>query len=75
MKGHMYNIEHAYGLKGQRKDQHSWTCRGIISNPAPKKGEHHGCPFAHWRSEDLSDFLRKNYKVTENKLDEIMKIK
>ena len=71
----MYNIEHAYGLKGQRKDQHAWACRGIISNAAPKKGEHHGCPFMHWRKEELTDFLRRNYRVTENKLDEIISIK
>ena len=38
MKGHMYNIQHAYGIKGNKKDQRSWACRGIISNPGPKKG-------------------------------------
>ena len=51
MKSHLYNIEHAYGMQGKRKVENAWVCRNIISGTAPKKGEHHGCPFYHWRSE------------------------
>jgi DNA primase large subunit len=72
MKQHIYNIEHAYGLQGKRKAENAWKCRKIITGNAPKKGEHHGCPFAHWRDEELGSFLRKNYKVTEEHMNEIM---
>lgn len=75
MKTHMYNIEHAYGLQGKRKVEHAWLCRSIISGTAPKKGEHHGCPFYHWRTEELSDFLKKHYKVPGDKLKEIIRQK
>jgi DNA primase large subunit len=68
----LYNIEHAYGLKGGRKAEFAWKCRKIISGPAPKKGEHHGCPFGHWRDEELTEFLRKNYRVTETHLKDIV---
>jgi DNA primase large subunit len=68
MKTHLYNIEHAYGLQGKRKAENAWKCRNIITGTAPKKGEHHGCPFYHWRAEELSELLRKNYGVSEEKL-------
>ena len=64
----MYNIEHAYGLVGKRQAERPKNCRNIITAPAPKKEEHHGCPFHHWRSEDLKEYLRKHYNISEDNL-------
>jgi hypothetical protein len=33
----MYNIEHAYGLVGNRQQERSKNCRNIITGAAPKK--------------------------------------
>jgi len=37
LKGHMYNIQHAYGLVGKRQAERPKNCRNIITGPAPKK--------------------------------------
>lgn len=75
LKGHMYNIEHAYGLVGKKQPERPKNCRNIITGPAPRKDEHHGCPFAHWRKEDLHEYLRKNYNISEANLVDVMKEK
>ena len=49
LKAHMYNIEHTYGIVGHKQQEKPKICRNIITAPAPKKDEHHGCPFSHWR--------------------------
>jgi DNA primase large subunit len=64
LKGHMYNIEHAYGLVGKKQPERPKNCRNIITGPAPRKDEHHGCPFAHWRKDELQEYLRKNYNIS-----------
>ena len=33
LKGHMYNIEHAYGLVGKKEPERSKMCRAIITGP------------------------------------------
>ena len=37
LKGHMYNIQHAYGLVGKKQPERPKNCRNIITAPAPKK--------------------------------------
>jgi DNA primase large subunit len=71
----MYNIEHAYGLVGKRQPERPKNCRNIITAPAPKKEEHHGCPFHHWRAEDLREYLRRHYNISEDSLNEVMREK
>jgi DNA primase large subunit len=68
----MYNIDHAYGLVGKKQPERPKNCRNIITGTAPKKDEHHGCPFAHWRKEELHEYLRKNYNISEVNLAEVM---
>ena len=75
LKSHMYNIEHAYGLVGKRQHERPKLCRNIITAPPPKKDEYHGCPFAHWRKEDLAEYLRRNYSISEEALDAVIKQK
>ena len=65
LKSHMYNIEHAYGLVGHKQQERPKNCRNIITGTAPKKDEHHGCPFGHWRNDDLKEYLRKHYNISE----------
>jgi DNA primase large subunit len=64
LKSHIYNIQHAYGLVGKKQPERPKNCRNIITGPAPKKDEHHGCPFAHWKKEDLREFLKRNYEIS-----------
>ena len=64
LKGHMYNIQHAYGLVGKKQPERPKNCRNIITNPAPKKDEHHGCPFFFLLTEDLKEYIRKNYNIS-----------
>lgn len=37
LKGHMYNIDHAYGLVGKKQPERAKNCRNIITGPPPKK--------------------------------------
>jgi DNA primase large subunit len=62
LKSHMYNIEHAYGLVGKKEQERSKNCRGIITGPEPKSGEHHGCPFKHWGNDKMEDYIINNYQ-------------
>ncbi len=75
LKSHMYNIQHAYGLVGKKQTERPKNCRNVITGPTPKKDEYQGCPFAHWRKEDLHEFLRKHYNISEASLSEVMKEK
>jgi DNA primase large subunit len=75
LKSHMYNIDHAYGLVGKKQVERPKNCRNIITGPAPRKDEHHGCPFAHWRKEELHEFLRKHYNISEANLVDVLKEK
>jgi DNA primase large subunit len=52
-KEYAYHIRHSYGLEGSRKDYSPLDCHQILSGPAPRHGQHHGCPFKHWDSETL----------------------
>jgi DNA primase large subunit len=75
LKSHMYNIDHAYGLVGKKQPERPKNCRNIVTGPAPRKDEHHGCPFAHWRKEELHEYLRKNYNISEASLADVLKEK
>lgn len=52
-KEYAYHIRHSYGLEGSRKDYSPLDCHQILSGPAPRHGQYHGCPFKHWDSETL----------------------
>ena len=58
-KEYAYNIRHNYGKEGGRKNLNAYGCMKIISS-APASGDHHGCPFRHFNSDQLAAKLRKN---------------
>lgn len=71
-----YNLRHAYGQEGKRADYPAFSCSKIIAgNPSPGNGDFHGCPFRHFDSEPLKQFLNKYYNIPARDLPGILALK
>lgn len=62
-KSYAYNVRHAYGMEGARKNYSPYSCQKIITSNAPGPGDSHGCPFRHFDSAALKTSML-NYGVT-----------
>lgn len=61
-KQYMYNIEHVYGLKGNRKGALCKSCESL-SREQPGTGFTFGCPFSSCSASDLEDLLSTSIKA------------
>lgn len=52
-KDYRYNVRHAYGLEGTRRNYKPMSCQQILIDRAPKVGEAHGCPYRHFNVDNL----------------------
>lgn len=71
-KQYAYNVRYNYGKEGKRTDYSPYSCVKIISS-APAAGDHHGCPFRHFDSEQLTAVLRSN-KVSSGNIAELKEL-
>ncbi|RWV95741.1 hypothetical protein GW17_00041613 [Ensete ventricosum] len=55
-KEYSYSIRHNYGKEGKRTDYTPYACHKIISS-TPSVGDHHGCPYRHFRSVSCLTYL------------------
>ncbi|GAA5991439.1 hypothetical protein JCM5350_006930 [Sporobolomyces pararoseus] len=73
VKEYKYNIRHAYGLEGARKNYTPKTCTAIITGPVPGAGQCHGCPFKHQEA-NLVPLLQQTLpNITQSDIKEITK--
>lgn len=52
-KDYRYNIRHAYGLEGARRNYKSLSCQQILTERLPHASEAHGCPYRHFSLDNL----------------------
>ncbi|KAI5804524.1 DNA primase large subunit [Geopyxis carbonaria] len=64
-KEYRYNVRHAYGLEGNRRDYKPKSCQQILTETPPGSGEAHGCPYRHFEKENLLVFLRAEMGVND----------
>ncbi|ORX51040.1 hypothetical protein BCR36DRAFT_351494 [Piromyces finnis] len=57
-----YNIRHNYGKEGSRIDYKSFDCEKIQNYNEPSNFDHyHGCPFKHFSTQNLIDYLNRYF--------------
>lgn len=52
-KEYRYNVRHAYGLEGNRRNYKPKSCLQIISENPPGPADTHGCPYRHFSTDNL----------------------
>lgn len=52
-KEYRYNIRHAYGLEGTRRNYRPLSCQQILTERVPHASEANGCPYRHFSVENL----------------------
>lgn len=53
-KAYRYNIRHAYGLEGTRRNYKPLSCQQILTENSPGPSQTHGCPYRHFSVENLT---------------------
>lgn len=57
-KQYSYSVRHLHGKEGKRSSKASYSCSKIILGQPPQgPTEHHGCPFKHYDTNNLSNLL------------------
>ncbi|KAI5816692.1 eukaryotic and archaeal DNA primase, large subunit-domain-containing protein [Pyronema omphalodes] len=64
-KEYAYNVRHAYGMEGGRKNYRAKSCQQILLEHPPGTGEAHGCPYRHFSIDNLTVLLQQQMKVTD----------
>jgi DNA primase large subunit len=64
-KEYRYNVRHAYGLEGGRKNYRAKSCQQILTEHPPGAGDAHGCPYRHFSQDNLSLFLQQQMGVKD----------
>ena len=59
-KEYRYNIRHAYGLEGNRRNYRPLSCQQILTDRTPGPGDTHGCPYRHFSEDNLIAALTKS---------------
>lgn len=59
-KEYRYNIRHAYGLEGNRRNYKPLACQQILTDRPPGPGDTHGCPYRHFSEDNLIAALVKS---------------
>jgi len=72
-KNYMYDVEHAYGKKGNFQGQHCFGCPKVIGFPSESAGQVHGCPFKGMDTQALKQQLHR-WKVPEEAVNEMDKL-
>ncbi|KAF8441975.1 eukaryotic and archaeal DNA primase, large subunit-domain-containing protein [Terfezia claveryi] len=67
-KDYRYNIRHAYGLEGNRRNYKPLSCQQILIDRPPGPGETHGCPYRHFSVDNLVAALSRGGIVDKNVL-------
>ncbi|KAF8422397.1 eukaryotic and archaeal DNA primase, large subunit-domain-containing protein [Tirmania nivea] len=67
-KEYRYNIRHAYGLEGNRRNYKPLSCQQILTDHHPGPGQTHGCPYRHFSEENLVATLTRGGIVDKNVL-------
>ncbi|KAL7754192.1 DNA primase subunit pri2 [Sorochytrium milnesiophthora] len=70
-KNYAYNIRHNYGMEGKRANYTPYNCMRIITSNAPSTGDHHGCPFRHFSTDNLRQLMADAGLHDEAQLKEI----
>jgi len=52
-KKYRYNVRHAYGLEGTRRNYKPMSCQQIIMERRPTAGQIHGCPYREMAIDNL----------------------
>lgn len=60
-KEYKYNIRHSYGQEGKRANYPPKSCTQILTANQPGTQDNHGCPFRHFSTDNLSNFLVSSY--------------
>lgn len=72
-KNYVYDVEHAYGKRGNFQGQNAFGCPKIINFPSEAAGQCHGCPFKQLDMPGLKQMLHR-WHVPQSFMTEIEKL-